>query len=144
MTIPSWAEQYVGIPFRPYGRDRSGCDCWGLLRLVLDEQFGIGVPAFSQHSWVSGLGRDEAERQRAGLEALVAANTGPWRAVEPGAERAGQAVLLRQMGRAMHVGVVVDRGWMLHIEEGTNAVLAEYGGLMWRRRIAGFYEWVGA
>ena len=39
--------QYVGLPYKPRGIDRNGLDCWGLVRLVLDEQFNIKIPEIS-------------------------------------------------------------------------------------------------
>ena len=143
MTIPTWVEQYIGIPFQAHGRDRTGCDCWGLLRLVLVEQFNTNIPSFNGSTWACGLSPEENARQRAELEALMAENASPWRPVAAGQERAGHGILLRQMGRAMHVGLIVAPGWMLHIEQGTNSVITEYDGPLWRRKIAGFYEWAG-
>jgi cell wall-associated NlpC family hydrolase len=43
--IPNWAAQYVGLPFRDKGRARTGLDCYGLVVLVLREQFGVEVPS---------------------------------------------------------------------------------------------------
>ena len=31
MIVTSWTNRYVGIPFAPFGADRSGCNCWGLV-----------------------------------------------------------------------------------------------------------------
>ncbi len=40
-------EQYFTIPFELGGRTHEGCDCYGLVRLVLKEQRGIILPSFS-------------------------------------------------------------------------------------------------
>jgi hypothetical protein len=44
---PGWAGEYVGIPFADPGRDRGGCDCWGLVRLILAEQAGLALPSLA-------------------------------------------------------------------------------------------------
>jgi cell wall-associated NlpC family hydrolase len=42
-----WADKYLGIPWKDGGRGRDGVDCWGFVRLVLWEEFGHAVPAYS-------------------------------------------------------------------------------------------------
>lgn len=39
-----WTDDYVGLPYLDFGRDRNGLDCWGLYMLIIKEQFGIDVP----------------------------------------------------------------------------------------------------
>ena len=39
-----WAKKYVGIPFVTSGRDMSGCDCYGLVRLILTNEYSFDLP----------------------------------------------------------------------------------------------------
>ena len=42
--LPDWVSAYVGLPFKEGGRNRYGLDCYGLLRLVINERFGLMTP----------------------------------------------------------------------------------------------------
>ncbi len=168
---PAWAAEYIGIPFAERGRTRAGCDCWGLVRLVLAERFGIELPSYADgYETVKDHGRlveliqagkgittTEAQRhgeprrdcwlraERAekpvGSRCLCASVVKPaWLEVERGAEQAGDVVLLRLRGLPIHVGLVVARGWMLHVEAKVDSVLERFDGLEWRRRVLGTYR----
>lgn len=41
-------ERYLGIPYREGGRGWDGCDCWGLVRLILARERGIVLPLFDE------------------------------------------------------------------------------------------------
>jgi hypothetical protein len=40
-------DRYIGIPWIDRGRGIAGCDCYGLLRLVLSELRGVELPSLS-------------------------------------------------------------------------------------------------
>jgi cell wall-associated NlpC family hydrolase len=144
---PVWVAQYIGLPWRKLGRaafdwrhrrfhpESAGVDCWGLVRLVLKEEFGIEVPEYA------GTGLYDTAAERAELGQIISGGRGPWREVTRGHEEPGDGILLRMLGHPIHCGLVAAVGWMLHIEEGIDSCLERYDGLKWARRIEGFYRW---
>jgi cell wall-associated NlpC family hydrolase len=129
---PAWVAEYIGMRFRERGRDRAGCDCWGLVRLVLAERFGVEVPSYAGDYDTVG------EQHR--IAALITRHQPAWLPVDPGRERPGDVVLLRLHGLPVHVGVVAARGWMLHVEPKVDSVLERFDGLEWRNRVLGVYR----
>lgn len=129
--IPDWVAEYVGLPFAEHGRDRSGVDCWGLIRLVLAARFGVRVPSYVG-DYTSTIDQDELGR-------LMRGEMAPWREVT-GREHIGDGVLLRVRGQPIHVGLVVAPGWMLHIERGIDSVIERYDGNRWAKRLIGIFR----
>jgi cell wall-associated NlpC family hydrolase len=133
MPVPYWAGHYIGLPFKGHGRDRSGLDCWGLVRLVMAEQFGLALPSFCQE-----YGRT-TDTQR--IPQLIARESTTWREVTADGEELGDIVVLRMRGKPMHVGMVLGDSQMLHIEQGIDSAIEKYRGARWQDRIAGFYRY---
>ena len=131
--LAAWAGQYIGLRFSEHGRIRQdGVDCWGLARLIWQEQFGLAVPSYVD-AYESTLAEDQLGR-------LVRGELGPWRPVAGGQEQPGDGVLIRMRGQPMHVAVVAGGGRMVHVEQGIDSVLEVYGDRRWRHRVLGFYR----
>ena len=59
----SWANDYVGIPWRWRGRSRRfGVDCYGVVRLVYAEKCRINLPEHQYLSTADALAHIEDER----------------------------------------------------------------------------------
>lgn len=134
MAIPYWVGHYIGLEFKEHGRDRKGLDCWGLVRLVLAEQFGIPLPSYSSEykdtrdsKAIDELYQDEKE-------------IGDWLKIGLGQERLGDVVCMRIRGVPMHVGLIIEKGRMLHIEKGSNSCFVKYNNLEWKNKIDGVYR----
>jgi cell wall-associated NlpC family hydrolase len=130
---PGWTAAYVGRPYEDRGRGNPGYDCWGLVRTVLQERFGIEVPSYS--------GRYGSAREAEEIARLIRgeAENETWLPVED--ERPGDVLVLRIGGREWHTAIVVAKGWMLHCLRGANTVLERYGTIKWKRRIGGKYRY---
>jgi cell wall-associated NlpC family hydrolase len=132
MPIPFWAGRYIGLPFKDHGRDRAGLDCWGLVRLVMSEQFGLALPSLATEY--------QRTTQVEKISALIEREALKWKSVAAGEEACGDVVVMRVRGKPMHVGFVLGDGQMLHIELGINSVIENYKGLRWAERISGIYR----
>lgn len=133
MSIPIWVGHYIGLPFKDHGRDRKGMDCWGLVRLVMAEQFGISLPSYSTDY-------DNTTREDQ-LAPLIAEERRHWIPVPHGEEKLGDVVVLRMRGQPIHVGLVIEKGRMLHAEVGIGVVLDSYISARWVLRVTGFYRY---
>lgn len=123
MSAPRWVEDYLQIPYVDGGRDRAGCDCWGLVRLVLRERAGVACESYGEIS-----ARQMAAVARNALRVTAAA---PWRI----SETPQPFDVLLMAGRfqtqdgkphraPVHVGVMVTTDHVLHTEEDSGPVVA--------------------
>jgi cell wall-associated NlpC family hydrolase len=139
-AIPAWVADYVGIPFRSRGRDRFGCDCYGLVAMVLREQFGADVPSYAEEYETATDQEEIAALIDSERRGGVATGAG-WRFVY--AAQPGDLVLLTIAGRPWHVGILVAPNAMLHTRPGANAVLERLDAPKWKHRIVGYYRYAG-
>lgn len=141
--IPSWAGRYIGIPFTDRGRSAVGCDCYGLVRIVLADQAGITLPEFG------GCGQITDKAEQADLIA-DSKKTMRWLPVEQGKERPFDVLLIDGVYKSasgefksapLHMGVVVARGWTLHTREATDSRLERYDVRPLASSVSGIFRW---
>jgi cell wall-associated NlpC family hydrolase len=135
-VIPAWVAPFVDIPWKVKGRTYEGCDCWGLLRLVMQEHYHVTLPSYSEAypdledgEWISAL-------LRHGIPA------GGWTKVEN--PREGDGIVLRVLGAIeLHVGVVIAPDQFLHtFPTYAGSVVARFDHPFWSHpgRVLGFYR----
>lgn len=131
--IPPWAKDYVGIPCVLHGRDRAGCDCWGLVRMVLAERFGVTVPEY--------LDLYPTEKFDA-LPHGVEAKRGEWIEIAPDKVNPGDLVVIYIKGEPVHVGMMLDAAgvFFLHVMKGCNSVVEMLAAPKWAKRRKEFFR----
>lgn len=129
--IPAWVGPYIGLPYKDKGRGPDGWDCWGGVRMVLGDVFGLDLPSYEE-AYVSGADR-------------VAVPEAVERGLAEGWERTdrrepGSLLILRIAGRPWHCGLIVAPNFFLHWAPNTTSCMERLDSPMWSRRIAGIYR----
>lgn len=133
-------ERFVGIPYIPQGRSKTGCDCWGLIRIVYLESFGVELPSYA------GEYADPPETEERAL--LISREaTASWTPVQAHEIEAGDVMLawLTDPRVPVHVGVMVDRFRVLHVgSSGLETSRVErIDSTFLSKRIVGFFRYRG-
>lgn len=127
--------RYVGIPYADRGRTARGADCWGLVRLVYREQFGIELPSLD--------GRYASPTDSAGIAGAASdIMRCDWTLIE--LPEPGDVALMTIAGRPFHVAIVIPGNKFLHNPSAPQgAVIESLSDPRWRRRVEGFYRHAG-
>ena len=125
-----WSDKYIGIPFLANGRSTDGLDCWGLVRLILGNEFSIELPSFSDNYNI-----DDNTR----ITELVAQYKEGWERKETA--EPGDCVLFNILGEPMHIGVMLDNNRFIHVREGSDTVVDSITSTKWERRVEGIYRY---
>lgn len=123
-------EKYIGIPYADKGRDVTGIDCWGLVRLVYKDELNIDLPSF-----VAEYTSEDDER----IEELFAQYKEGWESVDK--PNVGDVVVFRMLGYESHIGVVVNDKQFLHVRENQDSVIESLDNPKWVKRIVGFFKY---
>ncbi|MCL2762236.1 MAG: NlpC/P60 family protein [Treponema sp.] len=130
--IYQWVRKYIGIPFVSNGRTMQGCDCYGLVRLVLQNEYGIELPELSDN-YTDALNCEQTARLFAEkLPVLTAAQI-------PAPEEKAVAVITEN-GRPCHIGIVAGNRYILHANRKTGTVCQRETHPGLQGRIEGYYR----
>lgn len=134
--LAPWAATYIGLPWLAHGRSRAGVDCWGLVRLVLADVYGVALPSYA------GLADLDGRDGWPSIEAAIAYGLAHWQEIPRVNAEPGDGVVLRLAGQPLHVGLIAGVAplRMLHAWPGVGSCLDRLDALRWARRLAGFYR----
>lgn len=135
MSIPSWAAEYIGIPWLDRGRTRAGVDCWGLLWLVKGQQSGVWMPSYAE-DYATAHDSEEIGALMRGEMHLR------WKRIAEAEAEPLDALMITEGGEPKHPGVIVARPYFLNVLAGTACALEDWTSSRWNRR-ASFYRYVG-
>lgn len=130
-----WWKKYEKIPFKDKGRDESGCDCYGLVRLIYKNELDIDLPDLMEaYATVD---------DKPALERVIAEDkkkhwiTPPWPAPF-------DVAVIKLAGLPIHVGIVTKLGYLLHCKKDVNTVHVPYSGARASIKVLDFNRWQGA
>jgi cell wall-associated NlpC family hydrolase len=124
----------IGIPYKSKGTSFEGVDCWGLVYLYHQHILGRQIPRYEQ-------GYDDAESEQASH--MIRQGWVDWEQIQFGDEIQGDVLAFRAMNstRAVHCGVVVEKGRFLHCLRGRETCLEKYDRGLWRSLMVRIGRW---
>lgn len=123
-------DKYVGIPFKDHGDTFEGCDCYGLVKLIYREEFGLLLPEVGD-LYTSAYQRYQVDNT------LSAHINYDWCKKVPKEEQYNpfDMLVFRIAGTDHHVGLYIREGFMLHVIEGSDSGVERYTGVRWSRQL---------
>lgn len=123
----------IGVPFVEGGRDQTGLDCWGVVLWLYANQ---GIVLRDPFRWVGQA--DVKREQGASAEAWIAQQFNRWQRVDDPV--VGCVVAFRDVdGSAVHVGVLVEEGFVVHALRTCGVVRSRLSRPPWVDCVMGYY-----
>ena len=116
----TWFDKYMNIPFKDHGRDFDGCDCWGLVRFIYQEEKGLELPSYAgQYACTTDREKlsDIIEAEKHGVDGFTE--------ITDGGLKVFDVFILKSKGKPCHIGIMVDKNQILHTEHGTGPIVTE-------------------
>jgi cell wall-associated NlpC family hydrolase len=134
MNINDFVIKTMSVPFVDKGRDYSGLDCWGAVRLGFLEVYGIELPLYLDDYEDAGNTR----KSRSDISGMLVKGKRIWKQVFE--YRPMDVALFTLGGQPLHVGLMIDHRNFLHCEKKVGVVIEGLNRAMWRSRLEGVYR----
>lgn len=126
------AAPYIGTPYKRHGQEpATGWDCWGCVRYLRREIFGLESPSWAEVYSVADV--NDLEK----VEGLIRKHLDAWRPVEV---RPGAALLFEIFGRGAHCGLMLTATEFVHSLAGQETTLVRLDDSRWVNRLRGAYD----
>jgi cell wall-associated NlpC family hydrolase len=122
---------FIGIPYVNRGSSFKGCDCWGLVWLYHAEVLKVSVPRYD--------GYPDAEAPNIGD--YIADRWNQWVSVDRANMEPSDVLALRIGRQAVHCGVYLGGGKMLHVLEGRMSCIERTDIGLWKNAIVRVGRW---
>jgi len=122
---------FIGIPYKDYGRSFNGCDCYGLVYLFYNYFLNINIDDY--------LIYDHSNKKE--IESIINKLKLKWEKVNK--PSLYDCILFKIEGRVSHIGIYVGNKRFLH-----NASFRKMSCIerldhpFWKQRIEGYYAYV--
>jgi len=127
-----WAKKYVGIPYVMHSSSIDGCDCYGLVTLIFENEFGIKLPKYDNS--YSPNSNDEE------IIDIYNKEVCKWKQVNK--PKIGSVIYFTLSGHPKHVGVVIsDKEFIHNLCSPQSSTIGDFTSNKWKRRIIGFYNY---
>lgn len=128
-----WTQKYVGIPFASGGRTEKGCDCYGLIRLILRNEYSIQLPSLMIDDY-HALDANETKPLFEKYVPVICAE----KISAP--EEKSVCLVRTTAGLLTHVGIYAGDGFIIHSRNKTGAVCERMSSPFLTGRIEGWYH----
>lgn len=140
--FPNWVEKYIGIPYKSKGRDpEEGIDCWGLVKIVYENEFGVDLPSYDEGYKDAHNRKDASKKIGKSLDQSI--DDGNWKTIEMEDLKEGDILIIDIAGIPCHIGIYVGCGHVMHVREGTLTCIEDYESKQFAGKIRSGYRYIG-
>lgn len=121
--------KYIGLPYKVNGREESGIDCWGLVRLFYKNELNIDLPSYVELY----DGPDDST-----IPLTIAEHKDNW--LQADTPVVGSVIVFNIAGEPVHVGIYIGNDKFIHARDGQDSVVESINSPKWAKRIEGYYN----